>query len=135
MRLAQVMVILELATQTQPLVCKCSHGFGLSAIYWTRRSLPSLLAYSDRAGSSAAVPGNKMRKELSNLSAYPARNVTMRRMTWHDFTLLGAGLVALGVIATFYPDGDGMTLRSRLLFGVSFAAVSMAIILLASVFY
>jgi uncharacterized membrane protein YhhN len=57
----------------------------------------------------------------------------MRRMTWHDFTLLGAGLVALGVIATLYPDGDGMRLRDRLLFGVSFAAFIMAVILFTSV--
>lgn len=58
----------------------------------------------------------------------------MRRMTWHDFTLLGGGLIALGVIGTLYPDGDGMTLRDRLLFGVSFAAFIMAVILFTSVF-
>jgi hypothetical protein len=58
----------------------------------------------------------------------------MRRVTWHDFTLLGVGLVALGVIATFYPDGDRMRLRQRLLFGLSFAAFIMAVILFTSVF-
>jgi hypothetical protein len=58
----------------------------------------------------------------------------MRRMTWHDFTLLGAGLVAVAVIATLYPDGDGMTLRQRLLFGLSFAGIIMAVILFTSVF-
>jgi uncharacterized membrane protein YhhN len=57
----------------------------------------------------------------------------MRRMTWHDFILLGAGLVALGVIVTLYPDGDGMRLRDRLLFGVSLAAFIMAVILFTSI--
>ena len=57
----------------------------------------------------------------------------MRRMTWHDFTLLGAGLVALGVLTTLYPGGDGTRLRDRLLFGVSFAAFIMAVILFTSI--
>jgi hypothetical protein len=56
----------------------------------------------------------------------------MRRMTWRDFIFLGGGLAVVGMLATMYPDGDGMRLRDRLLFGVSFAAFIMAVILFAS---
>ena len=69
----------------------------------------------------------------SILSAYPARIATMRRMSWdnlHDFVLLGAGVLLLGVLGGFYPSPR--RLRNRvLLVVVTVAALIEGVYLLA----
>ena len=57
----------------------------------------------------------------------------MRRMTWdnlHDFVLLGAGVLLLGVLGAFYPDPR--RLPYRVLSGtIAVAALLIAVYLLA----
>jgi hypothetical protein len=56
-------------------------------------------------------------------------------MTWdnlHDFVLLGAGVLLLGVLAAFYPDPWPRHYRYRVLYGATAAAaLLMAVYLLA----
>ena len=57
----------------------------------------------------------------------------MRRMTWdnlHDFILVGAGVLVIGVLGAFYPGPR--RLRDRVLVGIiTVAAFIMAVYLLA----
>jgi hypothetical protein len=59
----------------------------------------------------------------------------MGRMTWnnlHDFVLLGAGVLLLGMLAAFYPDPRPLRYRYRVLSGtIAVAALLVAVYLLA----